>query len=541
MRVFWPSSGIQRNQGVVVGWRIKDTLCVVDIADSRNDDLAGSLKSIIPTTCDYRLISLGQAQPAESTQTHSSATIMFWLSKDEIPILCSESVQLILYTPPDSTRLRFLRTSTPFRGFRNQAMAVQDEYGIGQKSSVKTEEINEIISLINISKVAQRDLSCMATSGYRRNPINNDELKWSTMTSAFLAILFLPLRMCAQALYLTLNHHTSVGSFRQFSSTIDQFALRLSQGIQGPKRFMSTRQVGLGIEVRSESYIRFWNTVWLIFNDVILGYTARQLILLYAPFIQQLLESSIPKHLVELPINALKWLNDWPVGLKLNTPLSQFFCTGLGSIMQKWGDVVLPHLDTLLPSMIRLFALSSLGGLTLTLSLLNDTITILTSHFHLCHLLMRYIFNWQLESLSGLWNLFRGKRWNVLRQRTDSYEYDVDQLFLGTLLFTVSAFLFPTVLTYFGLFALFRAATVGSQKILTGAVTALNAFPLFELMLRIKEPSRLPAGVHIKLKSVSGKGTGVDSNGRSAITHVLELKNSPKSIPEILFPPSSQS
>ncbi|OCF56521.1 hypothetical protein L486_05371 [Kwoniella mangroviensis CBS 10435] len=454
MRVFWPSSGIQRNQGVVVGWRIKDTLCVVDIADSRNDDLAGSLKSIIPTTCDYRLISLGQAQPAESTQTHSSATIMFWLSKDEIPILCSESVQLILYTPPDSTRLRFLRTSTPFRGFRNQAMAVQDEYGIGQKSSVKTEEINEIISLINISKVAQRDLSCMATSGYRRNPINNDELKWSTMTSAFLAILFLPLRMCAQALYLTLNHHTSVGSFRQFSSTIDQLALRLSQGIQGPKRFMSTRQVGLGIE--------------------------------------QLLESSIPKYLVELPINALKWLNDWPVGLKLNTPLSQFFCTGLGSIMQKWGDVVLPHLDTLLPSMIRLFALSSLGGLTLTLSLLNDTITILTSHFHLCHLLMRYIFNWQLESLSGLWNLFRGKRWNVLRQRTDSYEYDVDQLFLGTLLFTVSAFLFPTVLTYFGLFALFRAATVGSQKILTGAVTALNAFPLFELMLRIKEPSRLP-------------------------------------------------
>lgn len=45
-----------------------------------------------------------------------------------------------------------------------------------------------------------------------------------------------------------------------------------------------------------------------------------------------------------------------------------------------------------------------------------------------------------------------GKRWNVIRQRTDSYQYDVDQLFLGTLLFTVSAFLFPTVLTYAALF-----------------------------------------------------------------------------------------
>lgn len=41
----------------------------------------------------------------------------------------------------------------------------------------------------------------------------------------------------------------------------------------------------------------------------------------------------------------------------------------------------------------------------------------------------------------------------MLRKRTDSYEYEVDQLFLGTLLFTVSAFLFPTVLTYHLLFA----------------------------------------------------------------------------------------
>lgn len=49
-----------------------------------------------------------------------------------------------------------------------------------------------------------------------------------------------------------------------------------------------------------------------------------------------------------------------------------------------------------------------------------------------------------------------GKRWNVLRQRTDSYAYDVDQLFLGTLLFTVSIFLLPTVAIYALLFALVR-------------------------------------------------------------------------------------
>ena len=44
----------------------------------------------------------------------------------------------------------------------------------------------------------------------------------------------------------------------------------------------------------------------------------------------------------------------------------------------------------------------------------------------------------------------------MLRQRTDSYQYEMDQLFLGTLLFTVSTFLFPTVVTYAALFASVR-------------------------------------------------------------------------------------
>jgi hypothetical protein len=47
-----------------------------------------------------------------------------------------------------------------------------------------------------------------------------------------------------------------------------------------------------------------------------------------------------------------------------------------------------------------------------------------------------------------------GKRYNVLRRRTDSWEYDTDQLLFGTILFTLLAFLFPTVLAYYALFAL---------------------------------------------------------------------------------------
>lgn len=49
-----------------------------------------------------------------------------------------------------------------------------------------------------------------------------------------------------------------------------------------------------------------------------------------------------------------------------------------------------------------------------------------------------------------------GKRWNSLRNRVDSYDYEIDQLFLGTLLFTIALFLLPTIATYYLFFAVVR-------------------------------------------------------------------------------------
>lgn len=122
----------------------------------------------------------------------------------------------------------------------------------------------------------------------------------------------------------------------------------------------------------------------------------------------------------------------------------------------------------------------------------------------------------------------------MLRQRTDAYQYDVDQLFLGTLAFVVGTFLAPTVLVYAALFFLVRhvawlkgltgtraerlnglekkhascllkadrqieQAIGTAERVLRIAETALNAFPLFELLLRVKEPSRLPAGIYFEV------------------------------------------
>ncbi|KAG1720541.1 uncharacterized protein EDB91DRAFT_1034991, partial [Suillus paluster] len=45
------------------------------------------------------------------------------------------------------------------------------------------------------------------------------------------------------------------------------------------------------------------------------------------------------------------------------------------------------------------------------------------------------------------------RRHNMLRNRTDPWDYNVDQLLLGTMLFTLVTYLFPTILVYYILFA----------------------------------------------------------------------------------------
>lgn len=62
------------------------------------------------------------------------------------------------------------------------------------------------------------------------------------------------------------------------------------------------------------------------------------------------------------------------------------------------------------------------------------------------------IYKLEMDSLSSLFRLFRGKKLNPLRTRIDSYLYDVDQLFIGTLGFCVVFFLFPTILMYYIVF-----------------------------------------------------------------------------------------
>lgn len=129
--------------------------------------------------------------------------------------------------------------------------------------------------------------------------------------------------------------------------------------------------------------------------------------------------------LVHAVRNALVWLDNWPAGLKLNTELSRFYCHTFVGLIGIWSSKlliillklemllnsstgVLSHVAPYFPAIIYFIGLSGWAGLTMSMSLVSDLLSLLTVHLYVCYLLATAVFANQLRTAGSLWNLFRG-------------------------------------------------------------------------------------------------------------------------------------
>jgi phosphatidylinositol glycan class Q protein len=199
-----------------------------------------------------------------------------------------------------------------------------------------------------------------------------------------------------------------------------------------------------------------------------------------------------------------------PGGIKLNNELSAFLSDLFKWIIEFWKFILV---DPFLPyyrHVVLLIAISSSTfGASLAISLFLDISSVMTFHIYCFYYSSAKIFNWLLNVLLSLFYLFWGKKRNVLRKRTDSNDYELDQLLLGTLLFTVVTFLLPTVLAFYVTFAVGELSIMIILATLEISNVMLNHFPIFVLLLRVKDPKRIPGEVqlinymnYIKISSV---------------------------------------
>ena len=173
----------------------------------------------------------------------------------------------------------------------------------------------------------------------------------------------------------------------------------------------------------------------------------------------------VPSRLVHINEHVTEYLNDmlislmgWPAGLKLNSFLSKFLGELFLWMLDAWNFVSEEHvLYFALGVASKVICLSlMMKGARFTAGLTSRMIDVFTCHLTFFYLIASKLHRWQLTVLVSLFHLFRGKRWNVLQCRLDSATYALDQLLLGTVLFCIMGFCFPTIAAYYALFLVCR-------------------------------------------------------------------------------------
>uniref|UniRef100_A0A4W4HA48 Phosphatidylinositol N-acetylglucosaminyltransferase subunit Q n=1 Tax=Electrophorus electricus TaxID=8005 RepID=A0A4W4HA48_ELEEL len=216
--------------------------------------------------------------------------------------------------------------------------------------------------------------------------------------------------------------------------------------------------------------------------------------------ISQLANTLVPvaDHVAKELQELLEWLMGAPAGLKMNRALDQVLGRFFLYHIHLWISYI-RLMSPFIEMILWYVGLSACLGLTFALSVLSDIVALLTFHIYCFYVYGARLYCLKVYGLSSLWRLFCGKKWNVLRQRVDSCSYDLDQLFIGTLLFTILLFLLPTTALYYLVFTLLRLVVVMFQGVIHLAIDLINSFPLFAMGLRLCRSYRLAEGVKFRV------------------------------------------
>ena len=290
---------------------------------------------------------------------------------------------------------------------------------------------------------------------------------------------------------------TDSSALKDVSDIAQQVDIRLQQFCYWPIQYYTLRNRKRDWDSVTDShpdYIRFYNSLWLVANDVIMGIALGSYIIENADWFALFINDILTEWTVLGLRGMIEWLTDWPAGLKLNNELASFLADLVIWVIEYWSHC-LDGIRPILPHLIRFVGFAGFAGATMPIALFSDLLSLLTMHVYSFYVASTRIYHWQLTIIISLFHLFRGKKHNVLRNRIDSCDYDLDQLLLGTILFTVLTFLLPTVLVFYLTFALSRMAIITLKAVLDTMLAFLNHFPLFALMLRAKDPWRLPGAL----------------------------------------------
>ncbi|KAJ6380852.1 hypothetical protein OIU77_029699 [Salix suchowensis] len=145
--------------------------------------------------------------------------------------------------------------------------------------------------------------------------------------------------------------------------------------------------------------------------------------------------------------------------------------------------------------------LGILFGATIPAALIIDMVYIATLHVSTLHRFISLLYSWQIQALAALWRLFRGRKWNPLRQRLDSYDYTVKQHIVGSLLFTPLLLLLPTTSVFYMFFTILSTAIAFTCILIEITISMIHSTPYIKIFLWLMRRRRFPSGIWFEIAS----------------------------------------
>ncbi|KAJ1980301.1 pig-Q [Dimargaris verticillata] len=331
------------------------------------------------------------------------------------------------------------------------------------------------------------------------SPLTHTESWWSALSPYLMYYALLVLRVVSDLLLRVLNFQYRRFMLKRSTAIGQQIDLRLRQITNTPWNYIMLRRKYWNDPCRRTAlYVNFYNHLWQIVGDVIIGLLVGQLILAHHHRITHVLHHHLCYYAFTSLESMIEWLMGWPAGMKLNPQLDEFLGELFLWLIRLWTLLIHPT-RAITAAVVELIGQCGILGASVQVALLSDYISLMTLHIYWFYAVAARIYHWQLAVLHSLLNLFRGRRINPLRCRIDSCNFELDQLLLGTILLALVFFLFPTIAVYYLTFATSRVGIIVAQGGLEMILAALNHFPGFALTLRLLLPRKFPGGVQIHL------------------------------------------
>ena len=151
-------------------------------------------------------------------------------------------------------------------------------------------------------------------------------------------------------------------ALKDLSATAQQLDIRLQQFCYWPFQYLTLRQkrkVWSSVTTSHPDYIRFYNSLWLVANDVIIGIALGLYVIDNADWVAHQVDLVLNTYSVEGLRRIISWLMDWPAGLKLNNELAAFLGDLFLWVIDCWAGrsappILIPQLSiTTMPSWLQ--------------------------------------------------------------------------------------------------------------------------------------------------------------------------------------------